>query len=306
MLTSPSGKKPEVVLKELVNLIEEFRIRRQADAAEQLHPELKTFSQRELTDVACPSYKNYLLGRTLRLPERDMVIHIAEYLECTPAECDELLICAGYLPESFVLNDAQYQAAIRHAMLLMKLLPLPATVIGRYGEAIAANQAVFNKCNTSTMEELSQSQRNIISWFFDPALSAHHSYAASPDDWRKSGRGAAELLYLTNSMRLRDPAFRRFLRKSRELPDFGTFWDDVVCNPPSLHSKATELNVITRFLDRPIREMGLVLPITESLEVVIVAGVPMDEAGRYVYDLLGCQIDSARWETIVADFSLPF
>jgi hypothetical protein len=294
--------KPEMILRALVDLIEELRIRRQAEAAECLHAELKTFSQRELTDIACPSYKNYLLGRTNRLPGREMILQIADYLECTPSERDELLICAGYLPESFALRDDQYQAALSRAQFMMKLLPLPAVVIGRYCHTYYANDAVTNKIEMPALDQWETQHRNVISYFFDPDFRVRQYYSPSTVDWEATARGAVELVYLTNSNRLRDTTFRRLLRASQTFPDFVRLWDDVTSRPPSLYANYGEMRLRTRYLSAPIRESSVVIPVTENLEVAIVVGVPADEAARAVYAQLGCKLDTLQWEAMLRDF----
>lgn len=303
MQPTPNGKKIEDVLSALVDLIEEIRVRRQAEAAEALHPELKTFSQRELNDVACPSYKNYLLGRSHRLPQRDMVIQIADYLECTPAERDDLLMCAGYMPESLRLTDDQYNAALQRAQLLMHLLPLPAVVIGRYGETIATNQAVFTKIDRPVLAEWQPQTRNIVSYFFDPALAVRDYYAVSSADWQVTATGAAQLLYLTNMPRLREPAFRHVLRQHQQLPDFAAAWQAVIAHPPSVLEANCEMRMQTTFLEQPITELNTILPITAGLEVSIVIGVPVDEAARHVYSQIGCVPELVQWQQMLKDFS---
>jgi class 3 adenylate cyclase len=90
----------------LVDAIEKIRAQRQRERRRSD----KTFSQEELRIVAYPSYKNLLTGRTLRLPDRSVLLQIAEYLECTPAEHQTLLRIAGYLPE--VTHDVQQRRLV--------------------------------------------------------------------------------------------------------------------------------------------------------------------------------------------------
>lgn len=303
MTAIQAEEKSENVLRALVDLIEEIRVRRQAEAAECLHPELKTFSQRELTDVACPSYKNYLLGRSNRLPLREMVIQIADYLECTPAERDDLLMCAGYLPQSFALSEDEYRSAVQRACLLATMLPLPAVVIGRNGQTLHTNPAVYTKINQPVLEQWRPETRNLISYFFDPLLGIRQHYAVTPEDWRNVTDNAAALLYLTNSPRLREPGFRRILSAARALPDFAAAWDKVIAHPPSVFTSGCEMRMQTAFMDQPIVELNTLIPITAGLEVSIVVGVPVDDAARHAYAHIGCEVDGARWEAILKEFS---
>src|SRR5260370_13865244 len=80
---------------------------------EQPHPQLKRFTQQELTDEACPTYKNLLVGRSLRVPSRETILHIAQYLECTAQERNDLLLAARYLPETLELEGSQLRQALQ-------------------------------------------------------------------------------------------------------------------------------------------------------------------------------------------------
>ncbi|NDJ52977.1 MAG: AAA family ATPase, partial [Chloroflexi bacterium] len=92
--------KEEEVLLHLVGVIEAVRTRQRDLYHDRPHPDGKRFTQGELTDLVCPTYKNYLLGRSKRLPSREMVIDIAQYLECSLEETNHLLQAAQYLPLS--------------------------------------------------------------------------------------------------------------------------------------------------------------------------------------------------------------
>ncbi|GAB4525878.1 MAG: hypothetical protein OHK0046_42210 [Anaerolineae bacterium] len=80
----------------------------------------KLFTQDEICQLIYPSYKNILIGRSNRLPDRDTVLKLADYLECTPNERNALLRAAYYLPvmES---NPARVPAML----LAIRVLPAP-------------------------------------------------------------------------------------------------------------------------------------------------------------------------------------
>ncbi len=99
------------VLQALLRRIEALRIARQKEYKKHAHPTYKSFSQQELNDVACPTYKNWLVGRSHRIPSREMLLYIAEYLECTAAERAELLLIAHYLPELPHMNKDPFDSA---------------------------------------------------------------------------------------------------------------------------------------------------------------------------------------------------
>jgi transcriptional regulator with XRE-family HTH domain len=77
-------------------------------------------------------------------PGRQMVARLAESLELSPRESNELLLSAGYAavhPETDLADPAlrPVLAALRH--VLAGHLPYPAIVIGPYGDLVDANTA---------------------------------------------------------------------------------------------------------------------------------------------------------------------
>src|SRR5690348_1747562 len=71
------------VLRGVLDEIEKLRLKRQEEVRNRPHPRLKRFTQQELTDEACPTYKNLLVGRSHRVPSRETIMQIAQYLECS-------------------------------------------------------------------------------------------------------------------------------------------------------------------------------------------------------------------------------
>ena len=98
-----ASHKPDV-LREVLEEIEVLRIKRQEEGRDHPHPFLKRFTQQELTDEACPTYKNLLVGRSQRIPSRQTLMQIADYLECSMESRNNLLLAARYLPESLELE----------------------------------------------------------------------------------------------------------------------------------------------------------------------------------------------------------
>src|SRR6266571_4230129 len=103
------------VFHQLLGAIEAVRITRQEEYREKFHPQLKHFTQQELNDEACPTYKNWLVGRSHRLPSRSMLLRIADYLECSSSQRADLLLAAQYVPEYPDREDGQFQQALEHA-----------------------------------------------------------------------------------------------------------------------------------------------------------------------------------------------
>lgn len=116
-------------LKSVLGEIETLRMKRQRELTHRSHSPWKRFTQQELNDEACPTYKNLLIGRSRRIPDRQTIIGIAEYLECTSGERNDLLLAAGYLPIQTELAGRALELALEWARQTMKTLPFPAMIV---------------------------------------------------------------------------------------------------------------------------------------------------------------------------------
>src|SRR5260370_14753538 len=100
--------------------METLRLRPQQGVRDRPHPRLKRFTQQELTDEACPTYKNWLVGRSRRVPSRKTILQIAQYLECSALERNTLLLAARYLPETLELEGSELRQALEQAHRLIR------------------------------------------------------------------------------------------------------------------------------------------------------------------------------------------
>jgi class 3 adenylate cyclase len=89
----------------VASAVESIRQERRRQYRKHPHPAGKRFSQEELAEFVYPSYKNLLLGRTRRPPDRDALLTIADYLECTLEERNHLLHTARYALEMPMLRE---------------------------------------------------------------------------------------------------------------------------------------------------------------------------------------------------------
>lgn len=79
-------------------------------------------------------------------PSRDMILHLAEYLEVPLRERNALLVAAGFAPafRERALDDPALASARATIELLLKgLEPYPALAVDRYWQLVASNQATL-------------------------------------------------------------------------------------------------------------------------------------------------------------------
>src|SRR5215468_1298225 len=132
------------LLRDVLNQVETLRNNRQEEVRECPHPSLKRFTQQELTVEACPTYKNLLVGRSQRIPSRQTLMQIADYLECSIESRNTLLLAARYLPESLELEGDALTLTLEQARQLMETLPYPAMLV-THTLAIEALNELFQR-----------------------------------------------------------------------------------------------------------------------------------------------------------------
>ncbi|MBW4439283.1 MAG: AAA family ATPase [Pleurocapsa minor GSE-CHR-MK-17-07R] len=150
----------DALIAAVTTAIESLRLERRKRYQKHPHPTGKRFSQEELTDYAYPSYKNLLLGRTRRLPDRDTLMSIAHYLECSLEESNHLLHAARYALETPMIRerklltiafiDLSYSPALHQMRDVEDLADLLMTLRNRFERVIAeAGGRVVNHVATT-------------------------------------------------------------------------------------------------------------------------------------------------------------
>jgi hypothetical protein len=145
-----------------------LRIARQQEVRDRPHPLLKRFTQQEVTDEACPTYKNLLVGRSRRVPSQKTIVQIAQYLECSAKERNDLLLAARYLPESLELEGDALRLALEQAQHVMGMLPYPAIIVTHTLSVHVANDAFQRAFEIPPLEALPQPQRHLFHFLFHP------------------------------------------------------------------------------------------------------------------------------------------
>lgn len=286
-------------IRELVGEIENLRRARQAHWRELPHPEGKRFTQDELEQLAYGSYKNLLVGRTLRLPTRADLLQIAAYLECTIHETNDLLLAAQYLPEQVELPDDQLLAALEQARALIASLPLPAYVVSREWEMVAANQHYHCAYFLPDLATLPADQRTVVHLTFDPTSPLR---ALGNPDPATRAQNCRRLLRLFRRPGIwqREPWYRATMESFRVFPEFNALWptiDDELDPDPFrfdfIHPQGQRFSVRGFVAD--------VTPYRPPLAPRVVIAQPIDAVALAHYVESGCPIEENRWEYLLEE-----
>jgi hypothetical protein len=281
------------VLRDLLGEIEDLRIARQEQIKQHPHPELKRFTQQELTDEACPTYKNLLVGRSLRVPSRETVLQIAQYLECGAKERNNLLLAARYLPETLELEGAQLKQALEQANQLMGILPYPAMVVTHRLEVQAANEAFLRLFEFPSLSVIPQPQRNLFSFLFHADLPVRERSTFNKEAvkvWQAQASRGVRLFKQSNILYQFEPWYQELIERASTLADFRTYWeeDSEMLDQQGAPSKLLLSRDGSTGELLPIKLKSIYLSVGSHRYPSIVTYFPLDEAARTVFASLGC------------------
>ncbi|MBU5672108.1 hypothetical protein [Paenibacillus brevis] len=276
----------------VVGEIEALRIKRQQSLAYQPNPYLKRFTQQELNDEAFPSYKNLLVGRTRRIPARQTMITIAEYLECTSDERNDLLLAAGYLPIQTELEGRSLELALERARQTMKDIPFPAMIVTHTQDIKGFNES-FSQLFDIPFDRSYDGLMNRIDLHFNSDLPIRPRSTfdkASFEKWEE---------HAINGIR----AFKREHMLSRYDNWYQKLFDRVqkynvndYLDVPDTEAGADHTQIILAERKSsgelvPIRYRQISVSEGNCLYPQIEVFLPVDTAARAVFENLGCPVD---------------
>lgn len=291
----------QAVIRVLVETIELIRTRRRDQWPLGSHPDGKRFTQDELRDEVYPSYKHLLQGKTQRLPSRETIGLIADYLECPLSERNDILVAAQYIPEQMQLSAEQIRAVLEQAHAILAILPLPAIVVLHDWTITHANPGFLHLYRLPALEQLAPVQRNLLHLVFDPTLAYRACHSPSAHHWRVLASQSVALFRQMNRLTLFEPQVQAQLQALRQLPDFSTIWNQT-------HASGATLPPTVTFqpLNSHAHAIYRFLAITPSGDLCpgVLALVPVDAAARAAFAAAGCSGSADNWTWMSAIESL--
>ena len=292
--TPSSVKEHARVFHQMLNAIEAVRITRQEEYREKSYPQLKRFTQQELNDEACPTYKNWLIGRSNRLPERSLLMTIADYLECSLSERNDILLAAQYVPEQTEWQGEEMQRALEHARQLLEMLPYPSIVITRSFQIEAANEFSLRLLEVPSLETLLPHQRNIIYFLFRPLIRMRSSMnAEARAAWQKQVLYGIQLFKQNNVLYQYELWYQELVRQWCAIEGFREHWEmarETAGQEDAPPSKLFLARMPTTGELVPIRTQSTLISVSSKIYPAVMAMLPADEAARVVYASFGSAI----------------
>lgn len=282
-----SSKTP-TVLRDLLEEIEVLRMKRQEEVRDHPHSLLKRFTQQELTDEVCPTYKNLLVGRSQRVPSRQTLTQIADYLECSIESRNNLLLAARYLPESLELEGEALRLALGQARQLMRTLPYPAMLVTHTLAVEAINESFQRLFAFPPLTELPRAQRHVLPIFFRDDLlirerSSFNNQAVKA--WQAGVSRGIQLFKQSNRLYQFEPWYHELVEQFCTVADFRQYWEQT----PSIraqHDVPSKLllgrNATTEEWV-PIQLQHIRISVCSHMYPCIMALRPLDAAARDVF-----------------------
>lgn len=298
-----SSQRPDV-LRNTLEEIEILRLTRQEEVRNHPHPLLKRFTQQEVTDEVCPTYKNLLVGRSQRIPSRQTLMQIADYLECTIAQRNDLLLAARYLPESLELKGAELRQALEQARQLMRTLPYPAMLVTHTLEIEAINETFQRLFELPPLAAIPRGQRHVLPLFFRHDLPIRRRSRFNEQAikaWQAGVLRGIQLFQQSNRLYQFEAWYQELVDQFCEVADFRQYWERM----PELHDQQQEppklllgQNATTGEL-LPIQLQHIRISICSHMYPCIMALLPLDDAARAVIASLsnteGSALNDLAW-----------
>jgi len=288
MNIEPDASHTPDVLRDVLGEIEVLRMKRQEEGRDRPHSFLKRFTQQELTDEACPTYKNLLLGRSQRIPSRQTLMQIADYLECSMESRNNLLLAARYLPESLELEGDALRLTLEQARQLMETLPYPAMLVTHTLAIEALNEPFQRFFAFPPLMALPPTQRYVLPVLFreDLPIRERSTFnAQAVKAWQAGVSRGIELFKQSNRLSQFEPWYHELVKEFCAVADFRWYWE----RTPSLvdqHDVSSKLllgkNATT---DEwvPIELQHIRISVCSHMYPCIMALRPLDDAARNVF-----------------------
>ena len=189
----------------------------------------RTWTRTEFEDVVYSSYKPMRQGRVTRPPRREIVMDIADYLDCSLEERNHLLLAARATPVAPYMTGAPLDEALRVAMNVARNLPLPAIILNRDWQIHFINQPMLSLIGVTLAEVAAIPARklNILHLLFDPALPLHGHLIQNRSSWTRMVRQTMYGFKMANTFCQFERWYQDLLDQLSLLPEFEEHWRSV-------------------------------------------------------------------------------
>lgn len=286
----------EGTIERLIHVIEIIRVKRMSFFRGK-HPEGKRFLQQELNDLACSTYKNYLDGRSRRIPDYETLNRIADYLECSVEERDHLLAIARYTPQPVASGAASTETDFDKAKKMMRDLQFPSLLVTRdyTVHTICPNMKALT--GLPNLDEIAPDMRMLPEFLFQPGLAPYFQLESRR---HLQMLCVSHLKYQNETYRQTD-WYQALVARMQTQPEFAQMWRLLnVSSVSYTQMDNVALSVSNPLRSAPIRVTLARMPFKLPSTLHILFLLPADDHARDFLDEIGCRRDQREhpaWQT---------
>ncbi len=294
-------RRPHPDCQAFVVAVEELRQRRRNELAQQQRPpsywqhEAKTFTYNQFREVYS-SYPAIRSGKLKKPPSRDVVMAIADYLECDLAERNRLLISAHHYPIHPYRSGEVLATFVRVAREVMRFVPLPAYIINRDWDVLDVNEHLLAVAGITraAYEAIPVEMRNVIQMIFDPRSPIYPLLYLDHERWCRFAQRNIYGFKVQNAYCERESWYIERVARWRALPHFSELWEhtpiDAYTAPVSDAAPPFYLSTIRSATGQIINFRSLFITLSDELYPQVVVWMPVDQASRTAMIDLGIPI----------------
>ena len=222
--------------------------------------------------------------------EPGKLMQIADYLECSLSERNDVLLAAQYLPEQPEWEGDALRRALEQAQQIMETLPYPAIVVTHTFQIQAANEFSLRLLELPPLETIPPHQRNMIHFLFHPDFRARSTFNAEARAmWQKHALYGAQLLKQNNVLYQYDAWYQQFVKQCCGIADFQEYWEKAreATRQEDAPPKIFLARMATTGELLPIRVQHMLVSVSSKIYPAVSALLPVDEAARAVYASFG-------------------
>jgi len=264
----------------------------------------RTWTRTEFEDMVYGSYKPMRQGRVTRPPRREIVMDIADYLNCSLEERNRLLLAARATPVTPYLTGAKLEEALQAAIGVVQNLPLPAIIINRDWHIHYINQhtLTLNGVTPEDVLAIPPPQLNILHLLFDPALPLQPHLIQNRESWTRMARQTIYGFKMANLLCQFEPWYQDLLNQLMELPEFEHHWRTVRADAAFESDPSAQAQPVSAIVDvavssaRPQPKRARLRPLLISVGYFqfdfpqIVAFLPADDESRFILRGIGIPV----------------
>lgn len=251
----------------------------------------QVWTRDEVCDLAYASYKALLRGVVRHPPRRVTVLGLADYLECTLAERNHLLLAAGRAPEQPDLQGEALAQVLAVAEDTLPLLPFPAISVTRDWTVHGLNARMLSLFGLTPAEvaAVPLERRTLLHLVFDPRSPLYPWLGGGSGVWEQTARRDVLVFQRHNALSRHDAWYTSRVRSLMALPRFEDLWNDVQAALRDEEIPEHLPHEIPCFdpAEQPFTLRALWIGLTDLDYPRVVAYVPADDRAREVLAALG-------------------